>query len=72
MRVVWAMLMLSVVSPAAAEGEASFGAHCARCHAPVEIVQRITGDWSGRSAAQLFERTRESMPGESPGSLTDI
>ena len=54
-----------------AEGEATFGAHCARCHAPVEIERRMRGEWAGRSADLLFEITRQTMPGESPGSLSD-
>jgi quinoprotein glucose dehydrogenase len=57
--------------PAMSEGEATFGAHCARCHAPVEIGRRMRGEWSGRSAADLYAVTRQTMPGESPGSLTE-
>jgi len=58
-------------APAFAEGEAEFGAHCARCHAPIEIQRRLRGEWAGRSAQALFEVTRQTMPGESPGSLSD-
>ncbi len=54
-----------------AEGEATFGAHCARCHAPIEIERRLRGNWAGRGAEQLFQLTRLTMPGESPGSLSD-
>ncbi|MEM9683785.1 MAG: cytochrome c, partial [Pseudomonadota bacterium] len=54
-----------------AEGEATFGAHCARCHAPVEIERRMRGEWAGRSADLLYEVTRQTMPGETPGSLSD-
>jgi quinoprotein glucose dehydrogenase len=56
---------------AQAAGEQTFGAHCSRCHAPIEIKRRLLGDWSGRSAEQLFVKTRQTMPGESPGSLSD-
>lgn len=56
---------------ALAEGEGTFGAHCARCHAPVEIERRLRGDWNGRGSTQLLELTRLTMPGESPGSLSD-
>ncbi|MEE4300709.1 MAG: PQQ-binding-like beta-propeller repeat protein [Pseudomonadales bacterium] len=61
-----------LASPALhADGAATFGAHCARCHAPVEMVRRLVGDWRGRSAAELHRVTRESMPAEMPGSLSD-
>ncbi len=54
-----------------AEGEVTFGAHCARCHAPVDITRRLNGEWAELTAEQLFMRTRETMPGETPGSLSD-
>lgn len=68
-----ALLALSVLFSglANAEGEATFGAHCARCHAPVEMERRLSGDWNGRSALALFNATRQTMPAESPGSLTE-
>lgn len=68
-----ALWLLLIVLPAMAfaEGEATFGAHCARCHAPIEIERRLRGDWAGRGAEQLYEMTRQTMPGESPGSLSD-
>ena len=72
MRVLLIALCASLVSGfAAAEGEQTFGAHCARCHAPIEIKRRVLGDWSGRTAADLFSTTKQTMPGESPGSLSD-
>lgn len=71
MRAAVAIACLLFSGIALAEGEASFGAHCARCHAPIEIERRLRGDWRGRDAAQLFELTRLTMPGESPGSLSD-
>ena len=52
-------------------GEAAWGAHCARCHAPEEIRARIADGWQGRSAAELLERIRLTMPAETPGSLSD-
>lgn len=51
------------------EGEAEFGAYCARCHAPVDIRRRLAGEWAGRTASQLHEATVRSMPAEAPGSL---
>lgn len=72
MRVLLIALCASLVSGfAAAEGEQTFGAHCARCHAPIEIKRRMLGDWLGRTAADLFSTTKQTMPGESPGSLSD-
>lgn len=59
------------VDGARAEGEAAFGAHCAKCHAPVDITRRLRGEWSGQSAARLFDVTRQTMPGETPGSLSE-
>lgn len=64
---VWALL----AQTALATGEATFGAHCARCHAPVEMERRLRGEWAGRSAQQLFEVTRQTMPAEVPGSLPE-
>ncbi|MDH5310971.1 MAG: PQQ-binding-like beta-propeller repeat protein, partial [Gammaproteobacteria bacterium] len=68
-----AALLVSLAGPGVAlgAGEQVFGAHCARCHAPVEISRRVRGDWAGRSAGQLYDRIRQTMPGESPGSLTE-
>ena len=51
--------------------EAVWGAHCARCHAPAEIRSRIEQGWIGRPVDELLVRVRETMPAESPGSLTD-
>ena len=68
----WAFVAwVSFAAEANAEGEATFGAHCAKCHAPVDITRRMKGEWAGRSTDQLFEITRQTMPGETPGSLTD-
>ena len=49
----------------------AFGAHCARCHATVDMTRRLQGPWAGRSAAELLEITQRTMPAESPGSLPD-
>ena len=59
---------LNAQSPSA---DAVWGAHCARCHAPAEIRSRIEAGWLGRSAEDLLVRVRETMPAESPGSLSD-
>ena len=65
------LILLPVSAHAQQTGEQIFGAHCARCHAGVEIERRIRNDWSGRPASQLFERTRQTMPAAEPGSLSD-
>jgi quinoprotein glucose dehydrogenase len=65
------VLLLSSSAIAQTSGEQLFGVHCARCHAPIEIEQRIRNDWSGRDAHALFERTRATMPAAEPGSLSD-
>jgi len=51
-------------------GEAVFGAHCARCHAPIDIQRRLSSEWSGRPADRLLDAVRNSMPAETPGSLS--
>ena len=72
MRVSLMALIVSLLpGMAEATGEQTFGAQCARCHAPIEIKRRLLGDWSGRTAEQLYLTTRQTMPGESPGSLSD-
>ena len=71
MRLFTLLVFLSPGVAVAVTGEQVFGAHCARCHAPIEIERRLNGDWAGRTADQLFMATRQSMPGESPGSLSD-
>ncbi len=63
------LLPLSVL--AQQSGEQLFGVHCARCHATVEIERRVRNDWAGRLASDLFERTRQTMPADGPGSLSN-
>ena len=69
--VVLVVCLTSGMTFAQQTGEQLFSANCARCHAGVEIERRLRGEWSGRTAGQLFERTRQTMPAESPGSLSD-
>lgn len=66
-----ALCLTTAAGHARAQGEVTFGAHCARCHAPIELERRVRGDWAGRSAADLLEVTRRTMPAERPGSLSD-
>lgn len=70
MRFAFVVAGVVAASAAAADGAATFGAHCARCHAPIEIERRLQGDWAGLNAEELFDVTRQTMPGESPGSLS--
>jgi len=50
-------------------GEDVYSEHCSRCHAPVELAQRVRNDWNGRTADQLLARMSVTMPAESPGKL---
>lgn len=71
MRLAVSLVGCALSLTAGADGVATFGAHCARCHAPIEIERRLRGDWLGRSAAELFETTAQTMPAEVPGSLSE-
>jgi len=66
-----ALLLSTFSGIARADDGATFGAHCARCHAPVEMERRLRGEWAGRSAGALFEITKQTMPAETPGALSD-
>ena len=52
-------------------GEGIFEAECARCHTSIEMQRRLQNDWAGRSAEELYQQIRATMPAESPGSLSD-
>jgi hypothetical protein len=60
-----------VSAPAQQTGEQIFDVNCARCHAAVEIDRRIRNDWADRPASQMFEVTRQTMPADAPGSLSE-
>ena len=60
-------------------GQALYAERCAHCHsdnlAGGESATALVGDsfeagWNGLSAADLFERTRISMPQDKPGSMS--
>jgi quinoprotein glucose dehydrogenase len=51
-------------------GAEVFQSHCARCHIDIELNVRL-GNWIGLPATELHQRIRATMPGDSPGSLTD-
>lgn len=64
----------------AARGKVAYGRHCAACHAndlrglahgsPLVGIG-FTGSWGQRTAAQLFEFTRQQMPPGAGGSISD-
>ena len=54
----------------AARGAAVFSSVCMDCHARREFSdEEFKGKWRGRSAFDLFDRMRSTMPESSPGSL---
>jgi len=52
-------------------GSAIFQSECAHCHVQADIEMRITNDWLGRPASELYEAIKATMPAETPGSLSD-
>lgn len=60
------------------KGEAIYNDKCAKCHgvdgsggdAPELQGGGFAADWDGLSVAQLFDRTRTSMPQDNPQSLS--
>lgn len=54
----------------AERGAELFQSECARCHVRADIEMRITNDWLGESAFDLYQRIMATMPAETPGSLT--
>jgi len=61
----------------AAKGEAIYNEKCQKCHgadaagadAPSLADSGFAGDWDGLTLAQLFDRTRSSMPQDAPQSM---
>ena len=52
-------------------GEQWFRSACLSCHAAGVLANPdFRLKWAGRTAYDLFERIRSTMPGNSPGSLT--
>src|SRR5438128_1181608 len=62
----------------AQKGAGLFNEKCAKCHgpdgsggdAPSLVGSEFAADWDGLTVAQLFDRTRTSMPQDNPQSLT--
>jgi len=62
----------------ASRGQARYRQECAKCHAenlmggeeaPALVGEEFLQTWNGRTAGDLFELIRETMPSEDPGSL---
>jgi mono/diheme cytochrome c family protein len=61
----------------ASKGEAIYNEKCQKCHgadaagadAPSLADSGFAGDWDGLTLAQLFDRTRSSMPQDAPQSM---
>ena len=52
-------------------GEQWFRSACAQCHATAALANPdFRLKWSGKSAFDLFERIRSTMPANRPGTLT--
>jgi mono/diheme cytochrome c family protein len=63
----------------AKRGQAAYSRECASCHssdltggesAPPLAGGQFMSNWEGLSAAELFKRTKESMPQNKPGSMS--
>jgi mono/diheme cytochrome c family protein len=55
----------------ASRGEAVYRRECGECHSIKDHSNEdFRFSWNGRSALQLFESIRNTMPEENPGSLT--
>ena len=63
----------------AKRGQAAYSRECASCHsadltggesAPPLAGGQFMSNWEGLTAAELFKRTKESMPQNKPGSMS--
>ena len=55
----------------ASRGEKTYEAKCTACHAPsVHTGEAFTRAWETRTAYDLFELIRTTMPNDDPGSLS--
>lgn len=54
----------------AARGQDVFRRICAACHAPIQFTSSGFRDgWNGRTAFELFDQIRTTMPQDNPGRL---
>ena len=63
----------------AARGEAEYLNHCARCHgenlmggeeSPALVEEDFLARWHGKTAGELVERIRKTMPTDGPGTMS--
>jgi len=55
----------------AARGEKVFGGKCAECHEKKDVTNPdFRKKWNGRTARDLYELIRTTMPDDNPGSMT--
>jgi quinoprotein glucose dehydrogenase len=63
----------------AGRGESEYLNHCARCHSenlmggeesPALVDEDFLAKWNGKTAGELVERIRKTMPTDGPGTLT--
>src|SRR5687767_2791574 len=55
----------------AERGRAAYRQFCSKCHAPAVFQgDEFRRDWGGRTAYELFESIRKTMPTENPGRLS--
>ncbi|MCP5346854.1 MAG: PQQ-binding-like beta-propeller repeat protein [Gammaproteobacteria bacterium] len=52
-------------------GGETFQSECSRCHVPAEMSGRLQARWLDRSAQELYDQIRQTMPAETPGSLSN-
>jgi mono/diheme cytochrome c family protein len=65
----------------AARGAKVYAQACVRCHAPdltgngalatALVGDQFLSDWNGQTASDLFARAHDTMPTDSPGSLSE-
>lgn len=55
----------------AARGEGTFHRYCVECHTRADMASAdFRAQWNGRTALDLFELIRSTMPESSPGALS--
>jgi glucose dehydrogenase len=52
-------------------GQEIFQSECSRCHVAAEMPGRLQARWLDRNAGALYEQIRQTMPAETPGSLSN-
>ena len=52
-------------------GAEVYQSRCAMCHLPMDMEIRMRDTWAGRTADDLYQKIKVTMPGEQPGALED-